>query len=58
MGRHHLNKARALSDVDKSLVTWLTETCPAIYLKWPDMFNLQRNHLDPFHPPKQKKRFN
>ena len=27
---HHTNTARPLSDVDKSLGTWLMETCPAI----------------------------
>ena len=29
---HHPNGARALSDVDKNLMAWLTETCPAIKL--------------------------
>ena len=27
---HHPDKARAFSDVNKNLVTWLMETCPAI----------------------------
>ena len=27
---HHPNRAHALANVDKSLVTWLTETCLAI----------------------------
>ena len=27
---HHPNGSRVLSDIEKSLVTWLTKTCPTI----------------------------